>query len=153
MSRTTNGPTPIRDIMRADVVTVAPSDNVAVALARMAKHHVHSLPVTEEDERGELVLGIVTDRDIRLAANSPYLWGTSSEIVEELAGLRVTDVMSEAVVSVYPGTPVAEAARELLEREIGGLPVVELENGENYLVGVVTRTDLLRHLIALEDGR
>lgn len=52
----------------------------------------------------------------------------------------VRDVMTEAVVSVRPGTPLKDVAKLLVERRISGVPVVD-EAGT--VLGVVSETDLL----------
>jgi CBS domain-containing protein len=57
-----------------------------------------------------------------------------------LRGVAVKEVMSEPVVTVAPDASVRDAARLMLERRIGCLPVVDA----GVLVGLVTETDLLR---------
>jgi predicted transcriptional regulator len=56
---------------------------------------------------------------------------------------RVQDVMSPDIMTVADDMTTDELARYLTEREISGAPVV---NGEGYLVGVVSLTDIGRHL-------
>jgi CBS domain-containing protein len=53
--------------------------------------------------------------------------------------------MSEPVIAIGPDTTIREAATLMLEKKIGCLPVVT----GHTLVGIVTETDLLRHLAAL----
>ncbi|WP_428565284.1 MAG: DUF190 domain-containing protein [Solidesulfovibrio sp. DCME] len=65
-------------------------------------------------------------------------------VVEEAGAVfrlprRVRDVMTEAVASVAPATPVVEAVRLLLCRGVGGVPVVS----EGRPVGLVTGRDVL----------
>lgn len=55
--------------------------------------------------------------------------------------MKVGDVMTRSVVSVTPETPIAEAARQMLDNRISGLPVVD---AAGTVVGVVTEGDLLR---------
>jgi CBS domain-containing protein len=62
-----------------------------------------------------------------------------------LKTLRVKEVMSEPVIAIGPDTTIREAATLMLEKKIGCLPVVT----GHTLVGIVTETDLLRHLAAL----
>ncbi len=56
--------------------------------------------------------------------------------------VRVKEIMVYPVITVTPETPVAEAVDILMQRGIGCLPVVEM----GKLVGLVTKTDLLRCL-------
>jgi CBS domain-containing protein len=58
----------------------------------------------------------------------------------------VKEAMSAEIHTTSPDTPVHEAARLMIERKIGCLPVVDGEK----LVGIVTETDLVR---LLADGR
>jgi len=57
--------------------------------------------------------------------------------------------MARAVVTIHREAPVEEAAHLLLKYRIGGLPVVKGE----ILVGIITKTDLLRALIHRKQGQ
>jgi CBS domain-containing protein len=50
------------------------------------------------------------------------------------------DIMSSEVVTVAPGTQVAEAARIMLEQGVNGLPVVDEAGG---LAGIICQSDLV----------
>jgi len=54
--------------------------------------------------------------------------------------MKAQDVMTADVVTVRPTTPVAEAARLMVDRRISGLPVV---TEEGRLVGIVSQADLV----------
>jgi uncharacterized protein len=62
---------------------------------------------------------------------------------------RVMQVMSAPTLSVTPDTTVLEAARYLLQRDVVVLPVVAADGA---LVGVVSRSDLLRHRLFATAG-
>ncbi|HBY93429.1 MAG: CBS domain-containing protein [Ardenticatenaceae bacterium] len=132
----------VRDIMSTDLVTVTPDESLAEALLRMRRHDVRRLPVV--DETG--LVGIITDRDLRLAADSPFLDETPSEAFHQLEQHRVEDIMTTSVTTIEPEAPIVEAAKLIRVAHVGGLPVVD-EN--DRLVGIVTRTDLVDHLIRL----
>jgi acetoin utilization protein AcuB len=136
--------------MSTQVVTVFADDDRGDALVKMSEHGVRRLPVVKTVSGETLVIGVVSDRDIRLAAQSPFLHGEVRGIVDQLRELRVGDVMTTDPVTVFPDAPVASAAELMLRNKIGGLPVVDQEEGKPYLVGMLTRSDLLRHLIRLE---
>ena len=55
--------------------------------------------------------------------------------------MRVSDIMTEEVVSITPDATVAEAARLMIKERISGLPVID---GQRRLVGIITEGDLLR---------
>jgi CBS domain-containing protein len=63
--------------------------------------------------------------------------------------ILVSDVMSREVQSVQPDLTLFDLERALIQSRIGGAPVVQ--RGE--LVGVVSRTDILRRLLAAQELR
>jgi CBS domain-containing protein len=60
--------------------------------------------------------------------------------LEETYPMQAQDIMSTAVISVAPDTPVKEIAALLFEKRISGVPVLD----EGRLVGLVSEGDLLR---------
>jgi CBS domain-containing protein len=60
-----------------------------------------------------------------------------------MKSMPVTRVMSAPVITVDADAPLEQAAQLMLERKLGALPV--MDNGR--LVGIVTETDLLRHVV------
>ncbi len=132
----------VRDIMSTDLVTITPEESLAEALLRMRRHDVRRLLVT--DESG--LVGIVTDRDVRLAADSPFLDETPAEAFQKLAEHRVADIMTTSLTTIEPQAPIVDAAKLVQVARVGGLPVVD---DNDNLVGIVTRTDLIDHLIRL----
>jgi acetoin utilization protein AcuB len=59
----------VGSIMTQEVITVAPSSSIGTAIALMREHGFRRLPVVEDDK----LIGIVTDRDLRQATNSPLV--------------------------------------------------------------------------------
>ena len=55
--------------------------------------------------------------------------------------MQVSEIMSKDVISITPQTPVAHAAKLMLDHHISGLPVVD---DAGTLVGIVTEGDFLR---------
>ena len=133
----------VRELMTGAVITAPPWMPILEARNLMVKERIRHLPVRAPG--GEL-LGMITDRDIRLnlpsQATSLSVW----EINHLLAKLTVDEVMTQAVITVGPDRPACEAARLMVEHRIGALPV---EDG-GCLVGIVTETDLLRAFIRMD---
>jgi CBS domain-containing protein len=117
--------------MRRDPVTITPLDTLAVAQSLMQRVGVRQLPVVD---KGALI-GMLSERDLR--AHSGYLEHT-----------KVDAAMSEQPVIVSPKDPAAQAARLLLDQKINALPVVE----EGRLVGIISRSDLLRLLVEIVEA-
>jgi acetoin utilization protein AcuB len=94
------------------------------------------------------LVGIVTDRDLRHALPSRAVGLEMHEIPHLAEKIPIWEVMSRAVVTIHREAPIEEAARLLLKYRIGGLPVVKGET----LVGIITKTDLVRALIERQEG-
>jgi len=63
-----------------------------------------------------------------------------------LQSVRVKEIMVYPVVTVVPDTSIAAAADMMITKGLGCLPVVD----DHKLIGIVTKTDLLRCLRALD---
>ena len=126
----------VRALMTAAPITIAPDLNVIDARQRMVEHRIRHLMVVEH---GKLV-GIVTDRDIRLNLPSPATSLSVWEVNYLLARLTVGQVMTKAVITVDPDRDVGAVARLMVDHKIGALPVMEGAR----LVGIVTESDFVR---------
>ena len=126
----------VRELMTAKPITVDPQTPMLQARQRMAEERIRHLVVVD----GARVVGIVTDRDIRLNLPSPATSLSVWELNYLLAQLTVGGVMSATVIVVDPERPVAEAARIMMDHKIGALPVVD----EGRLVGILTESDFVR---------
>ena len=104
-------------------IAAEPADKLAAVRATMLSGHFRTMPVLST---GKLA-GIITDRDLR--RHEGYLDHTEVRLA-----------MTSEVATVSPSTPIHEAAKRLLERKIGALPVVEGER----LVGIISTSDVLR---------
>jgi acetoin utilization protein AcuB len=126
----------VRELMTAKPITVDPQTPMLEARKRMLEERIRHLVVIDDAR----VVGIVTDRDVRLNLPSPATSLSVWEINYLLAGVTVGGVMTTSVIVVDPDRLVAEAARIMMDHKIGALPVVE----EGRLVGIVTESDFVR---------
>ncbi|HBA88717.1 MAG TPA: hypothetical protein DCZ75_12275 [Geobacter sp.] len=136
----------VLDRMTQKPVTVTPEVSVTDALRLMTDRKIRRLPVV--DAAGNLV-GIVSDRDLLQASPSPATSLAIWEIHELLAKLTVGKTMTRDVITVTEDTPLEEAARVMVDRRIGGLPVMR----GSELVGIITESDLFKTLLELLGGR
>ena len=134
----------VEDLMTRRVVTVTEAASLREALALLQRHRIRHIPVVE----GEMIVGILTDRDVKRATPS-LLSGVSQEDYDRvLAQTHVSQVMTRNPFSVTPSTSLKDATKLLADRKYGALPVVEGDR----LVGILTNTDLLRAFYeSLED--
>lgn len=126
----------VRDLMTAAPITVTPETSVVDARHLMATSKIRHLLVMD----GPRLVGIVTDRDIRLNLPSPATSLSVWELNYLLARLVVKEVMSRGVITIGPERDAGEAARIMIEHKIGALPVLDGDR----LIGIVTETDFLR---------
>ncbi len=99
----------------------------------MREYDIRHLPVLRED----IVVGIVSDRDLRVAQ------GLGSE---HKLQIRVADIMASDPVSVNASTPLDEVAFEMSARKIGSV-LVNKDSGD--FLGIFTVTDALDALIEI----
>jgi acetoin utilization protein AcuB len=137
--------------MKTPVHTVKPQDSVAHARAILEEYRVNQLPVVQN---GKLV-GIVTDRDLRDAPMAVRVSGeaagrTKDELPSEPNEIPVSDVMSDAVLTMTPSNTLEHAARLMREQRIGAVPIVEKQN---HLAGILTRSDVLEAFVALAKSK
>lgn len=126
----------VRQVMSHVVITVSPQDNLKTALERTEWAGRH-IPVLDNGK----IVGIITDRDIRLALNSPYILRERLQDKRLLELTPVAACMTPNPIVVEDTAPLYKAVHLILEYKISGLPVV---NADDELVGIITTTDLLR---------
>jgi CBS domain-containing protein len=109
---------------------------IAEAAATMASHGIRHLPVYDDHHH---LVGIVSDRDVRLAAFREPGCPDAAVIFPDAP---VSEIMTRSVKVISPGTTVAGAARLMLHLGVGSLVVVS----GGRPVGIVSSDDLLRVL-------
>jgi len=126
----------VRELMTGAPITVSPDTSVFDARRLMLKERIRHLFVTD-DRR---LVGIITDRDIRLnlpsQARSLSMW----EVYYLLAKLTVGQIMTKSVIIIGPDREARAAAQLMLEHKVGALPVLD----GDVLIGILTETDILR---------
>src|SRR5262249_29410357 len=126
----------VRDLMTPTPVFVSPTTSVDEARALMQQHRIRHLPVLGLAR----LVGMVSDRDIRLVLPSPATSLSVYEIGYLLVHLTVAEIMHRFPITITPDRPVTEAIRGMLAHQVGALLVV----AEGKVVGIVTRTNLLQ---------
>jgi CBS domain-containing protein len=119
------------DFMTCPVVTIGPQALLTDAIKLLLRHHVSGLPVTAAD--GTLV-GIITEHDLMNFALSG-----------EAADTTVEEAMTRQVIVFSPEADVATLVNALGTRQIRRVPIVD----KGRLVGIVSRRDILREMLAM----
>ena len=156
----------VRDVMsRKPLVTIGPDATLAELERVLIEHRVTGVPVVERGKvvgvisRSDVVRQISVGRtlaeiavdyyhDLRGPVGSGQGLAEDAELSGRIVGdrletTRVRDAMAERVIAVSPSDYVARAAREMLERGIHRVLVLE----EGALVGIVSSLDLVALLL------
>ncbi len=134
------------DLMTIDPDTVMPTTSLREVVALMNKMGNRQLLVVDERK---MLVGIITDRDIRLAVNSPLVSDEPLERMEILEKYNAESCMTRDPKTVSSDTPIHKVAELLSAYKYGALPVVD--NGN--LVGIITVTDLLNQMALIPEPK
>jgi len=137
----------IKEIMVEQVITAKPEDSVTEVVKLFRKKDIRGAPVIENGK----IVGIISEKDIAKLMEKhhvqpeklmpkPFDIGAPFRLMKA-AETKVKDIMTKKVVFISPDASAVEAATLMVQKKINRLPVV---NGSNMLVGIVTRTDILR---------
>ena len=147
----------VKDIMSAKVITVTPDAVVRDIVATLLEQHISGLPVVS----GGKVVGMVGEgelihrHEIGTDDERPKSWwervlgsepGSAGYVRSH--GVRAGDIMNPEVTSVAVDDSLSKVASIFEAREVRRLPVLRGEQ----LVGIVTRTDLVRAMGATTDN-
>jgi CBS domain-containing protein len=129
-------PVTVGEWMHRGVITCEPETPVAEAAATMDSHDISALVIIADD--GE-ALGVISRTDL---VNARFI----QPYMKHWRGLNAHHLMSKPVISVSADTSVEEAVQLLNEKRIHRLVVVERESGRIRPVGILSVTDLARHV-------
>ncbi len=122
-------------LMHRDVMTLRLDATVEEAWRQLAARGLSQAPVLDKTHQ---LVGLVSTQDLLTVIN------VEDDMVRDILSRTVADVMTTPVVSADPITDIRRVARVLLDYHLPGLPVVS-EQAE--LVGILTRSDILRALV------
>ena len=131
------------DLMTIDPDTVSPDTSLRDVATLMNKHGNRQLLVVDNEK----LVGIITDRDVRLAVNSPLIAEDPAERITLLDKYTAGSCMTHNPKTVAPDTPIHKVAEILSAYKYGALPVVQ----EDKLMGIITVTDLLNQMALIPE--
>jgi tRNA nucleotidyltransferase (CCA-adding enzyme) len=120
-------PPTARDLMSSPVRTIRPDTTIEQAQRTLLRYGHSGLSVADESDR---LVGIISRRDLDLAIHHGF------------ARSPVKGYMSRNLRTIEPNTPLPEIQSVMVTYDVGRLPVID----EGELIGIVTRTDVLRQL-------
>jgi acetoin utilization protein AcuB len=133
----------IESWMTKEVVTLTPDRSMMKASKLMKEKNISRIPVV--DEQGVL-LGIVSDRDIKEASPSKATTLDMHELYYLLAEIKLKDIMTKTPFTVKRTDTVEKAAVIMHSKNVGGLPVVD---DDDRVIGIITDSDVFQVLIKI----
>jgi len=127
----------VEDIMPSVLRIADPDSPISGVTHDMTKYKFRRLPVVSDD----VLYGIVTATDIMryLGSREVFTRQTTGNVGEVMA-LPVRTLISGELYTTTPHNSINNAAREMLEKNIGALPVIE----DSKLIGLITEFDLVK---------
>jgi acetoin utilization protein AcuB len=135
----------VKDWMTPDPKTVEEQDLVKTAVTLVVQNRIRHLPVV----RGDSLVGIISDRDLKRAMPSVVAGATAEEYQSFMDETLVEQVMTEEPIAYAPDTDLVELVREFCEKKVGAIPVVD----EGRVVGIVTQTDMMEAFLELLESQ
>jgi CBS domain-containing protein len=118
----------VKEVMKVRVATCAPDSDLGSAVRAMREHDCGFMPVVD---RHGVVVGVVTDRDVCLAAASER---------RELARVSVESAMSAPVYACFPDEDLKTVLVTMGTHRVRRLPVL---NKAGHLEGVLSIDDVV----------
>ena len=143
----------VSDVMTEKVFTVTADTPLKLVATRMLEYGVSGMPVVNGDDE---VVGVISETDILFKERTiPDRKGVVDWLMHygedpplaKLEARTAGGAMSTPAVTIASGRSVADAATLMLDLRVDRLPVVD----SGRLVGIVTRTDLVRAFARKDD--
>ena len=127
-----------KQILTSPVLTLTPNASLMEAWELFRTKRFRHIPVLDQSGR---LIGIVSDRDV-LRESVKIQQASHGDTVSPQ--LDVRDVMTTSVLTAHADTEIRAIARVLFEERIGAMPLMD---DEGRLVGILTRSDILRTIM------
>jgi len=129
----------VNDIMSTALRITNPDCPIRIVTRDMTTNRFRRLPVVSND----VVYGIITTTDIMKYLGTKKVFSQlKTGDIDEVMDLAVRNLVSGNLFTISPERSINEAAREMVDRNVGALPVIE----NTRLVGLVTEFDLVKAL-------
>jgi len=136
----------VKDRMTPSPVTITPDTSFPEAFRIIKERGIRHLPVVDEQQK---LIGVVARTDLLHASPSMAVPSNIFEMSYLLANLHIREVMSSPPITVFEDAPLEEAARVMVEKKVGCLPVMR----DGTLVGMITETDIFETFVEVLGGK
>jgi CBS domain-containing protein len=117
---------------------IAPPDaRVAFIRKMMMEKGISRMPIMD----GATLVGIVSETDVTAAMRGVKRRSSQGHQDNNVERMVALDIMRADVITAKPDLSIRDAAKLMIEKGIGALPIV---NESRHLVGIVTRRDIVR---------
>ena len=121
----------VEEYTSPSVITIDGEENLDRAMELMQEHGIRHLPVTVAGA----IAGIISERDVVTHIGKDWT-----------RMLKIEDVMSTSLVSVYKNDSLGDVAFQLSSKKIGSALVLD---DDESLYGIFTTTDALNALVEI----
>lgn len=129
----------VRTLMTQNPATLDRNETLDIPDTIMNLGRIRHMPVVEDGK----VVGVLSQRDLFRSALIVALGFGRKTTSALIKTIRVKEVMTKPAITITADAAVSDAARLMIEKKIGCLPVVENEK----LIGLITETDILRSVV------
>ena len=126
----------VREWMTPEPFTLTEGDRVKTAVQHLLRAGIRHVPVL----RDNVLVGIVTDRDLRRALPSVEAGASPEKYQAFMERTTLRDIMTVDPVTCTPDTDITDAVEIFVERKLGAVPIVDGDK----LVAILTQIDVLR---------
>jgi CBS domain-containing protein len=126
----------VKEVMQRELVTCLVTTPIDHVMRRLVEFGVHALVVVDEDG---YAAGIVSQTDVLLAYRARPAGAA--------APTRAGEIMSAALITCAPTATLLEAVTLMTRNHIHRLVVAKPDAGRVYPLGILSMTDIIRHLI------
>ena len=149
----------VTNIMRTGIPTVGPDASIGETARILVEHQVPGVAVVENDK----LIGIITEADIitreaevEVPTPVPFLDAIFmadagpdfDDEMRKVLAVNARQLMTSPVISIRSSATLTEVATLMVDRRINPVPVLD---EDMHVVGMVSRSDLVRIISALEN--
>jgi len=127
----------VKNWMKTDVITATKGDSFHKVAKSMKDMKIRHMPVVNKDGK---VIGMISDRDVKLASPSAATSLSKGEIGYLLEKITVAEIMNHQLFIVKSNTTIEYASKIMKENKIGALPVIG-DGGK--IIGIISTIDVL----------
>ncbi|GMT43633.1 MAG: CBS domain-containing protein [bacterium] len=135
----------VKNWMKTEVITSEPNDTFYKVAKIMKEKKIRHMPVVDKQK----IVGMISDRDVRLASPSNATSLSKGEIGYLLEKITAAEIMNRQLFTIEPDATIEYASEVMKEHRIGSLPVVD---DENRIVGIISTIDILEAFFDVMGG-